>query len=242
MELEPDYAPLRKWYGSFLMIYMSDVAGALDQFNLAIKLDPKSYVVQLEMARANLYLHNYEEAIRLIEDLSMRTDVPIREFRKVYDLYLQCYWRQADNCILKEQYDKAVEHLIRLGQVYEKIPTNVRDSRMREKISSAVPFAKACYDASDESDIAMRERAQQIISQFETLVGANNMRGVISQLPKGKDFGFIMTEDRTEIWFHFNNWQGIDSKMHLGARVRFAMGRNAKGACARSVVPEISDT
>jgi Flp pilus assembly protein TadD len=96
IEIEPLSAPLRKWYGSFLMRYMDNTEESLTQFKKAAELDPNSIEIRLEIARALLYLKEFDQATQRIQELISKLDTRSQNAIKVHDLYLQCFYRKAD--------------------------------------------------------------------------------------------------------------------------------------------------
>ena len=75
IELEPKHAPLRFWFGGFLMRRFDDNENALENFKVAESLDANSPEIQLEIARVNLYLRNFEVAKNIIDGLLVSANI-----------------------------------------------------------------------------------------------------------------------------------------------------------------------
>lgn len=62
IEFEPRSAPLRFWYGGFLLRFRNDTVAASEQLRIAAALDPTAVPVQSELGRTLMYSEKYEEA------------------------------------------------------------------------------------------------------------------------------------------------------------------------------------
>jgi LuxR family transcriptional regulator, glucitol operon activator len=144
IEREPSHAPLRVLYGGFLMRCLDDVGGALAQLREAEKTDPPAIVIQLEIARATLYLRQHDECRRIIDALIARKDLSRWEQRKVYDLHLQYFQRRADH--LMGQHDElgALGSLCGLRNAYEACPPELLDDQMKRALRKSVRVARSC--------------------------------------------------------------------------------------------------
>lgn len=161
IELEPKSAPLRYWYGNFLMRSLDDTEGALEQMTLANKIDPSSYQIKIELVRANLYLRNFEEAFRVDGELISRVDVPESDRRKIYDLHLQCFTRHADYLEECHENIKAVESLSKMIDEYNVCPDFLKDDSMIDHIKKGANTAKRCAHFLDKHPLE-KEKAEYI--------------------------------------------------------------------------------
>lgn len=134
VEIEPDSAPLRLWYGGFLMRCLDDLDGAYQQLKIAKELDPKSFDIALESSRLELYLKNWINADKQLSQLQSMVGITERDQRRVYDLWLQCYQRSAQAYFMQHDTIKSLEALEGLKLAYESIPGKLRDNRMRQKV------------------------------------------------------------------------------------------------------------
>ena len=143
IELEPDSAPLRFWYGGFLLRYVA-VEASLVQLNEAERLSPETTPVLLEIARANLYVSRFPEAKHVIEKLLSRKNLSEWNRRKAYDLLLQYYKRQAEQRMYERDTFGALESLEGLREAYERCPPILLDRMMGRKLLSALPTGEKC--------------------------------------------------------------------------------------------------
>ena len=67
LELNPGYATGHQWYGEFLS-GMNRMDEALEQYKLAMKLDPLSPVIHMEAALPYRYRGQYDESLRRLRD------------------------------------------------------------------------------------------------------------------------------------------------------------------------------
>ena len=243
IEIEPLSAPLRRWYGIFLMKYLDNTNASLIQFKKAAELDPDSIEVKVEIVRALLYLREYDEATQRIQELIGTVDLRSNSSVIIYDINLQCYYRKADFLVTEQKYAEAVEQLEKLKQAYESIPANIRDSHMREKIANAVQLARYCSQLSDiDDDTDSKARGQKLFEWFAGVVGisATLMNtgqvqiGSIKLLPVDKSFGFIQCKDGKEFFFHRNEMKNITDwpLLTIGMEVTFKTGLDRRGPSA----------
>jgi len=250
IEIEPLSAPLRKWYGGFLMRYMDNIDASLIQFKKAAELDPNSIEVRLEIARALLYLREFDQATQRIQELIGKVNTRSQSAKKVYDLYLQCFYRKADYLIGEHEYADAVMHLENLREAYESCPVKLRDSLMKEKIANAIQLAKQCFQLPDNDDVDTKTRAQNLFKWFAgqvgvsiTLSSTNQISGgIVKSLPVNKSYGFIRGEDEKEFFFHRNEMKNPNDwpLLMIGMRVTYMTGMDRRGLNAITV--DIEDT
>jgi tetratricopeptide (TPR) repeat protein len=159
IELEPDSAPIRVLYGIFLLEFLEDTAGALQQFQEAGKLDPGALEIQLHIARVSLALRHFDEARETINQLQARLnteDTSEWVRRKIYDVHLQFFQRKADHlCSIKDR-SGTVRCLADLKQAYQKCSPYLLDLRMEETISKAAQTATECADSIQDKATKIR--------------------------------------------------------------------------------------
>jgi LuxR family transcriptional regulator, glucitol operon activator len=142
IELEPNHAPLKCWYGGFLMRKFDDNELALENFKEAEKLDPGSAEIQIEITRASLYLRNFDVAEKTINKLLARTDLSNFNLRKVYDLHLQFFHRKADYLMQQRNCTDALTCIEKLNVEYKNCPEDVVDIEIKRKVAKAGLTAK----------------------------------------------------------------------------------------------------
>jgi len=133
IELEPNSAQLRLWYGQ-LLLRADDAESALRQLLVARELDPDAVHTQIEIGRSMLYLRQYRECQAVLKPLLDRTDLRERTGRILWDLYLQTFRREADHLANLQDNQAAFEALESYRDEYKKCPSNLRDQRMKSRI------------------------------------------------------------------------------------------------------------
>jgi len=141
IDLEPEWAPLRFWFGGFLMRDLDDNLEALSQFDKGLLLDPSSYDLQVERARALLYLRRFKDAEESIRTIVQGMALSTWQKKKVYDLYLQSRYRWAENLVDEHDFDAALKLMEELKKFYEDCPKNILDTVMTEHVRRAVHTA-----------------------------------------------------------------------------------------------------
>lgn len=216
IELEPLSAPLRKWYGSFLLRYRADCESALVQFKKANELDPTSAEINIEIARALLYLSRFTEALPKLKDVISKSDLALWSLRKAYDLYLQCFIRRAEDYLTQHDEISAIENLEEFNKAYNDCPPNLIDTIMTEKVKMASDIALACVKLSRNDDAKLKANTfvkifteeyssagnKHLLSKaLSSLEEAGRVTGKIVSLKNG--FGFIvLDENKEQIFFH----------------------------------------
>jgi Tfp pilus assembly protein PilF/cold shock CspA family protein len=244
IELEPKSAPLRKWYGSFLMRFMGDTASALEQFKIAAKLDPSSFEIQLEFASAHLYTREFAEAEALLKSLLKREEGSVWQMTKVNDLQLQFFQRKADYLETHHDYGGALDCLKELRRFHAACKPAHTDLKMNTKFAKAIPTARSCVR--HIGDPALNLQAKELLGWLEQVGWARQSKsetegptlfGRVSSLPEHREYGFIKSDEGAEFFFHFNKVtkQAEITRLKVGARVSFVMGMNSGGQCAVNV-------
>ena len=240
IELEPRSAPIRFLYGGFLMRYMNDIEEAASQLQFASELDAGAYQVQIEVARANLYLGKHDVALRIIRSLLSRLDIPVFHLRKIYDLHLQYYQRLAEALFTQKDYLGAVQQLENLKETFVSLPPHLVDEEMIIKLKKAYIISEKLTGKVKESNLNVRNHSILMWLHHESNYYVHQpseaklgevLTGVIARLRKELNHGFIHTNDKLEVFFHRGNLaEPWDWKtMELGTEVRFTLERNDKG-------------
>jgi cold shock CspA family protein len=250
IDIEPNYFPLRYWYGDFLLRKMDDAEGAAQQFQAAVELEPQNIEIQLGAARAQLYMHRYDEVFGILKTLLPKAPtLPYRLAVRVFDLAVSVNGRKADDAFGQDEFNEALARLKDLRATYSAIPEKLRDDIMKTKLGKAQLTARGLTgrlsgkDADEASDILhwLAEESGRLFgirldAQSEPLIEQSPNHGEIRRVhPNG--FGFLATEDGRELFFHRLDVRP-ESDMALlrpGMKVVYGEGSNSKGPAAVSV-------
>lgn len=246
IELEPKSAPVRYFFGGFLM-RNGDMAEAMVHLREASRVDPAASPVRLEAARASLYSMKFSEARAAIDDLIARQDLTEWVGRKAYDLHLQYFMRVADYHNDRLGYSAALVELEKLKDAYEACPKPLRDAKMREGLRRSVSAARTCarHVAGDDARARAAALAEWLVeesSREEKGIAYAESReklvGTVFRLHRERARASAITTDGTE--FRFERALMLDpaswAQVRPGSAVEFYAGRDAKGVCAIDVV------
>lgn len=237
IELEPEYAPLRNWYAGFLMRAFDDLEGALKQYEKARELDPDTPDNEVGLARVLLYLGKHSRARkRLNAVLSRMTDLAPKTRRVATDLLLQTYRREADHRLENRDAHGALKALQNLRNEYEKIDPDLRDLRMRRGLEKPIHAALQCARLLD--DRGKKATARDIALWLEGVsqegLVSRKLEGTVKKVLASKGYGFIRTDDGTDIFFHRRDVlpeQDFDN-LREGDPVLYSVRQDVKGPCA----------
>jgi LuxR family glucitol operon transcriptional activator len=247
IECEGHSAPLRLWYGGFLLRDSGDPEAACHQLQAAHQLDPDSLSVKLELARVLMILEKFDDAEPILEAAVKVDGVSTIFRRKVYDVWCQLEVRRAsrrlqDGCHL-EALDSC-EHLLRK---FESIPRTFVDSRMIRSTLRVIPLLDRLDTSLSESDQLFR--IEECLHAFANI--ENEFYECMNDRPEGEEldvhdddhpendgeivsgsicklfmdrkFGFIAYKGQ-EVFFHFSRLSGSGiTQLKFGEEVEFRL-------------------
>ena len=235
IELEPSSAPLRYFFAGFLMRFVDDTAGAAEQLRQAMQIDGKSSEIRTELARALLYTLKYDEALTILEDTPTDESQPEKTRKILADLRLQCFTRKADLAHTQHEPIRALDCLERSIDEYKRIPTELLDRRMIDRLQRILNPALSISAALKHiGRTDLQKRAEQVGKWISdeirrpivgpTLPGPDQeVQGTISALPPKETFGFIKAKNTGPLFFHRSNlFQSSDwDRIAIGSSVSF---------------------
>jgi LuxR family glucitol operon transcriptional activator len=237
LELEPNSAPLHFWYGGFLLRDLQEAEVALKEFQEAARLDPTAVDIRAEIARAMLYLRQFEEArISLDQLLQQGGTFKAALRRKIYDLNLQFYRRQADYLLTQRDQQGALRALEQLRRAYEQYPAHMLDKKMQENLWKGRHLLRLCFNSLYDEEA--KARANALLAWFvhvldlhtEAIPPGVRQEGTILRLPPGKDYGFIGTADGREYYLkrsnlvHPEQWDDLRKGQRVSFEVADTLG------------------
>ncbi len=262
ISLFSDYAPLRLWYGDFLLRYMDDLNGAEEQYNNAIAIEPEAPQVRTALARLFLFKGQIDECREILRKLGEEQGLPPRLRRRNVSLLLQSYTREVERLAQLDEMEMALKELSELKQAYLGIPGSDIDYKTRRKVlqvkqcitrikdffagTQNEPFSESLvewYFLEFGNGTIVKEAsiAPNVSSEAEGTgetvidleVGVTHS-GVLMKLHSG--FGFISSNGQS-VFFPFAEWRSDGSPAHemIGEKVEFVVGINHKGLCANNV-------
>lgn len=247
VELEPKSAPLRFFYGGFLLRY-GDIGKAVSELGEALALEPHAAAVKLELARAALYAMRFARAREVLDSLISRADISEWVSRKAYDLHLQYFIRLADYYMGRHDYSAALTHLRSLKEAYLACPPPLLDAKMRIGLGRAMPSARLC--AVNIGDAAARGEAADLVKWLadqasgerrdgehsETLARSS---GRVVRMNRERGYAFILMDNGDEVRAEPSSFRSRNdwAKLQAGAVVSFRLVRARQGARAMDAIP-----
>jgi tetratricopeptide (TPR) repeat protein/cold shock CspA family protein len=238
LELAPESAPLRLWYGLFLLSHVDEHEDAKAQYSMGIELDPESLDLRLEFARASLYLEEWEAARSALDYVLERDhSLSIYRLRKLHDLNLQYYTRRSERLSLEGDLEAALELLLGLRQAFEACPSRCVDEKIRGRLEASAPTARRIVRYSDDETV--KARAAEIATWAATAAGkpvaavgsTDGGSGVVCRVVPERGFGFIRAGDGGEVFFHVSRVSDVANleELPVGSAVRFEIGTREDG-------------
>lgn len=233
VELEPNWAPLRSFYGGFLMRYLQDHNSARTQFEEANRLSPDDPNVLTDLATLDIQEGNYLEAQNGLEKVLDSIVAPEYIKRKAWTVYIDSFGRSAEDLSRNSNYTDAIECLRKMQQSFSRCPDQFVDKRLifilSKKHQTIDHLIRSVYD---ESQIVSLKNIQNWISELEKeikktgsakydssnrihdeqLGGADQKyTGIIKNIDREKCFGFITLSESNsqprDIFFHRSDFK-----------------------------------
>lgn len=247
VQLEPNHAPLRFWFGQLLMRDgQHERAGT--ELERAKVLAPDQIQIQLEIARLRMYEGRFQEARELIAAALKQNQGGDIYVRMAHDLQVQSYIREAEAEVRNRRSAHALPHLESAKAAYESVPPEHVDVKMKSAISKALRTAAGVEKGLREGSLSSRayairewcERVQLELAESEARLierrGPKNIgslhKGVISSITD-RGFGFIKAIAKRrmkDVFFHRS--EAVDAKwgqFREGKRVEFILDRDENG-------------
>jgi tetratricopeptide (TPR) repeat protein len=248
-ELEPASAPLRYWFGGFLLRHSNDIEAAVSQFVEGATIDPASPQIALEIARCHLYAKKFDDADAWLKQVGKCGELPGWAARKAADLRLQVMGRRADYLQSHQDSAGALQELERLKHCYEATGPSVIDQKTQANVAKFVPVAAACERFL--FDPAAKSRARVVLhwlAQFgdhprviQRIISEPRLHeGRITTVLLDRGFAYLHSSEGERLFFHRNDWLGTGEwwEVKEGMEVTFDLGTNSQGRCAVTVMPK----
>lgn len=236
VQLAPRSAPLRFWYGGFLLRLFDDAPGCLVQLQAADRLAPKTPQIRSEISRVLLYQHEYSQAREIIDDLLDQLRVPAPDgagwlIKKVYDLHFQYFTRQAESFLDQHDYSECTNLLCELFAEFQKCPERAIDDKLRERLRSGSHLANPCmYAATDDNtyktlfdlEASLSLAAAPLARKSTPLSIGSLYEGRVMSIRGERRWAFAETQDGHSIFFHSSEMSPIEwQRLNVGDQVRF---------------------
>jgi LuxR family transcriptional regulator, glucitol operon activator len=252
IEMEPDFAPLRRWYGGFLLRYEADPVSARREFEAAVRLDPYAPQPQLELIRSMLFLRAFEEARSWLDKLLQRDDLHVGQRRILCDLEMRWFQWRASELVGAGDWDGALDVLEAMREAFEGYE-DLSDPRLRESIGRSLSTAGSCLDHATGE--AQRQRARSVLDwianeariysssgigaadEEASATPAGRLLGRVRRLVEEQAYGFIRTAEDSDYFFHQSGMKSEADWLELreGSQVEFTPTEHKRGSRAIDV-------
>ena len=209
-ELEPDSVPLRYFYGTFLLRQGGDPAAGLIHLQYGARLQGGDPILQLEIARAHLFMPNFTEARDVAADLLEQQDLPGDLKRRAAEVLVQADVSLAHEAADREDWAGAVGCLEEMVPALQHIALEPSDSTLRNRLDQARNLAGICQRNATGEYVG--RRAIEILTELSAITAQHlqdfeaRIYGRIARMVPEKGFGFIKeVGSNAEYFFHRND-------------------------------------
>ncbi|SIS09786.1 NB-ARC domain-containing protein [Pseudomonas sp. A214] len=137
--LAPNTAQLHYWFGKFILHEEESVDEAVDQFEIARKLDITSPEIAISLSRGYMFQHKFNEVRALIDELSEKIELLDDTLRKTYyDTRVQLNYREADFACQAGDIGGSINAIKKMREEFDHLPPEHKDTYMRSKLGKAV--------------------------------------------------------------------------------------------------------
>ena len=237
IDLNTKNSALRYWYGLFLMNYLNNITAACEQFEKAMEFDKNSLDIKFQLARAYLYLEKFSEAKSLLEPLISSCDMSIFLKRKIWDIYLQVYYRKADSKVDSQTLEITLDQLEEFETTFNDCPSILYDDSILKLLGKLdVTILKIRKRINDGTSSAVISRLDEFATWKDSIlynssviekVNDKNIIGystgsVFKRWPD-RSYGFILTEEGLSIYFNPNSMMNKQDWFltRIGRKVKF---------------------
>lgn len=140
LELKPNYATGRQWYGEFLS-YMGRHEEAIKELQTARQLDPDSFIIDFDLGKARYFARQYDEAMA--------------EFSKMLSHVSPQSTAQAYVCACLVQKGQPQAGIARLEEIWG--PTGEKAAGRKRPFHLGVAYAR----------VGNREKAQEVLKEVQ---------------------------------------------------------------------------
>lgn len=249
IELKPNSARLRLWFGGFLLRHIPDPEGAAKQYIIGIQHSPDDLGLRLEYSRALFQMNRFDEAQNELTIIGKAKTLKGLTKRKYWDTVLQLWSRKAEHHFRQHEYLFCNDSLEALIAQYKLCPQHIRDAKIAETLRYSLSLARRCSKSIIIPGEAHRTAAviisieAELKGSFYNVENTNSTsrkRGIIVRLWDDRKYGFIHQDSGDKLFFHYSAFQnGIATVQPcVGCHVTFDVAEGPKGKCAINCILE----
>ncbi|XDZ51974.1 NB-ARC domain-containing protein [Neisseriaceae bacterium CLB008] len=134
IKLYPNVSQLHFWYGYFLL-EKEGAEEAVPEFIEAKALDPESAIVNIYLARAYLFQHEFELSKGiLIEIKDLIKNASLKLQKMFFDINIQILYRSADKLASANDFLGSLVMLEQMSEEFDRLHKRFKDTYMRRKL------------------------------------------------------------------------------------------------------------
>jgi LuxR family glucitol operon transcriptional activator len=247
LDIDSSSAPLRYFFGGFLMRKYNDNEEALKHFKKGYELDNNS-LFKIEIIRAYLYLHEFDKALHEIELLiPLKDQLDERGKMILASLNLQYFKRKGEYLINQREYSAGINSLGDMIEYFKELPIIYQDETNKKNVRSAFSSYKRAINAVYGSQ-EMPDKVETTLQAFEVMEqeksnkqisdSQGRLNGIIVKMKHEEKYGFIKSESGDKYFFHRDYLEqptNFEELVENKTLVKFESMENKKGLNAINV-------
>lgn len=167
ISLSPNTPQLHFWYGWFLLRDEELSDEALNQFEIARKIDPESPEIVIEIARVNMFQKNYSKSWSVLNEFVEKYGLIERCSYHFLDMRFQLHYREADLFASQARYKESFSKLKSMRAEFRKMEAQFTDlSRVVHRIKKANPVISILMRNCEEINSDELREMQNWIQSF----------------------------------------------------------------------------
>jgi cold shock CspA family protein len=239
---EPNSAPLRYWYGGFLLRSNNDLDGARTQLSHAQRLEPDELLISLELGRVHMFAGEFELADQAIDPVVKAKSTTLLLRRKAFDTWLQSALRSGQQAFERGDYEQALKMVEAQIERFNEYSDLLSDERILTTMWKGFGLADSLGDKLRQTGLMERvEQCCLIISALDKSFGSSDgdqppsprvpaasdvgkrFHGQIVQYDVAKKFGFFQYQSAKRIFFHLSDVVDSQNGVRIGAHGEFTV-------------------
>ena len=250
IELDPQQPHIRYWYALFLIKFLGENEEALEQLNIAEKIDDTCFELKFEKAKVLMYLRNYDSSISILRNI-LTCSLPDLRKTMIYDLLIQNNYRKAEDLSNAREYLNAIDCYVSAFMIYKECPEELKDQAMMKIFDkSSYSISKLLRYSQTEEGSFLSEKLLFLVELKESFcdfpqnsIRTNKLEGTVYHFVKQNGYGFISENSSgMQIFFHISNFvrQSDILRIKINSRVKYVRVINDKNKEEAILIERIS--
>ena len=244
IDIKPEWAPYRYFYGEFLFRKLRDYDGAMEQYKKGVELEAKPVRFLMRIAFISIIKNDFKYAQELTDQV-LSEDLPARVFRMACGLQVNLFQREADFLANNADYNSCYIELIKIREFCKKSVNRPHIDRQTKKyVYKSLYTARVCL--SKLNDIEVKNDLNDYVEWVKNYTSVDNVReidedkdiiGQVITLKFTQNYGFIESGEGKTYFFHKSevvdplNWR----EDFISTSVLFDTKQDKKGPAATNI-------